>query len=245
MKKKMLFFALLLFNMAGLGHAQNAVHKDYYRSAIKAIKNNNLAELAASMKYINNVDSFIPLDSYHSYSLLGYACLYKNKSAIQKLIAMKANIDEAFCDEVFIYDALYMAIDNEDEGLVKQLLAMGTDPNRPYNENGLCPLAASCNVNNVAIASLLLKHGAKANGLGNLGGDYIECPLIKAVMEGNKDMVLLLLKYGAKKGIKDEEGRTALYYAKQQKHMQIIRILEKKASNRRITSGRRRAKKNG
>ena len=163
MKKKMLFFALLLFNMAGLGHAQKAVHKDYYRSAIKAIKNNNLAELAANMKYINNVDSFIPLDSYHSYSLLGYACLYKNKSAIQKLIAMKTNIDEAFADEIFIYDALYMAINNEDEDLVKQLLTMGADPNRPYNENGLCPLAASCNVNNVAIASLLLKHGAQAD----------------------------------------------------------------------------------
>ena len=231
MKKKMLFFALLLFNMAGLGHAQNAVRKDYYRSAIKAIKNNNLAELAANMKYINNVDSFIPLDSYHSYSLLGYACLYKNKSAIQKLIAMKANIDEAFCDEVFIYDALYMAIDNEDEGLVKQLLAMGADPNKPYNENGLCPLVASCYVNNVAIASLLLKHGAKADGLGNLGGDYIECPLIKAVIKGNKDMVLLLLKHGAKKGIKDEEGRTALYYAKQLKHTPIIQILEKAPVN--------------
>lgn len=231
MKKKMLFFALLLFNMAGFGHVQKAVHKDYYRSAIKAIKNNNLAELAANMKYINNVDSFIPLDSYHSYSLLGYACLYKNKPAIQKLIAMKANIDEAFCDEVFIYDALYMAIDNEDEGLVKQLLAMGADPNRPYNENGLCPLVASCYVNNVAIASLLLKHGAKADGLGNLGGDYIECPLIKAVIKGNKDMVLLLLKHGAKKGIKDEEGRTALYYAKQQKNTSIIQILEKAPGN--------------
>ena len=231
MKKKILFFALLLFNMAGLGHAQKAVHKDYYRSAIKAIKNNNLAELAANMKYINNVDSFIPLDSYHSYSLLGYACLYKNKSAIQKLIAMKTNIDEAFADEIFIYDALYMAINNEDEDLVKQLLTMGADPNRPYNENGLCPLAASCNVNNVAIASLLLKHGAKANGLGNLGGDYIECPLIKAVIKGNKDMVLLLLKHGAKKGEKDEEGRTALYYAKQQKHTSIIQILEKAPGN--------------
>ena len=44
MKKKMLFFALLLFNMAGFGHAQKAVHKDYYRSAIKAIKNNNLRD---------------------------------------------------------------------------------------------------------------------------------------------------------------------------------------------------------
>ena len=229
--KKITFFASFLLCMTSLGHTQNAVHKDYYRSAIKAIQTDNLAELAANMKHINNVDSLIPLDSYHSYSLLGYACLYKNKPAIQKLIAMKANIDEVFSDEIFIYDALYMAIDNEDEGLVKQLLAMGADPNRPYNENGLCPLVASCNVNNIAIASLLLKHGAKADGVGNLGGDYIENPLITAVMKGNKYMVQLLLRYGAKKGIKDEEGRTALFYARQQKHSQIIKILEKTRGN--------------
>ena len=229
--KKVTFFAFFLLCMTSLIHAQKGVHKDYYRSAIKAIQTDNLAELAANMKHINNVDSLIPLDSYHSYSLLGYACLYKNKSAIQKLIAMKTNIDEAFADEIFIYDALYMAIDNEDEGLVKQLLAMGADPNRPYNENGLCPLVASCNVNNIAIASLLLKHGAKADGVGNLGGDYIENPLITAVMKGNKYMVQLLLRYGAKKGIKDEEGRSPLFYARQQKHTQIIKILEKARGN--------------
>ena len=229
--KKTFLFALLLFCMANLGHAQNAVHKDYYRSAIKAIKNNNLAELAANMKYINNVDSFIPLDSYHSYSLLGYACLYKNKPAIQKLIAMKANIDCAYSDEIFIYDALYMAICSEDYTLVKQLLALGADPNKPYNEDGLCPLVASCNVNNIAIASLLLKHGAKADGVGNLGGDYIENPLITAVMKGNKYMVQLLLRYGAKKGVKDETGRSPLFYARQQKHTQIIKILEKARGN--------------
>ena len=229
--KKITFFASFLLCITSLIHAQKGVHKDYYRSAIKAIQTDNLAELATNMKHINNVDSFIPLDSDHSYSLLGYACLYKNKPAIQKLIAMKANIDEVFSDEIFIYDALYMAIDNEDEGLVKQLLAMGADPNRPYNENGLCPLVASCNVNNIAIASLLLKHDAKADGVGNLGGDYIENPLITAVMKGNKYMVQLLLRYGAKKGVKDETGRSPLFYARQQKHTQIIKILEKARGN--------------
>lgn len=229
--KKITFFASFLLCMTSLIHAQKGVHKDYYRSAIKAIQTDNLAELVANMKHINNIDSFIPLDSDHSYSLLGYACLYKNKPAIQKLIAMKANIDEVFSDEIFIYDALYMAIDNEDEGLVKQLLAMGADPNRPYNENGLCPLVASCNVNNIAIASLLLKHGAKADGIGNLGGDYIENPLITAVMKGNKYMVQLLLRYGAKKEVKDETGRSPLFYARQQKHTQIIKILEKARGN--------------
>ena len=104
--KKITFFASFLLCMTSLIHAQKGVHKDYYRSTIKAIQTDNLAELATNMKHINNVDSFIPLDSDHSYSLLGYACLYKNKPAIQKLIAMKANIDEVFSDEIFIYDAL-------------------------------------------------------------------------------------------------------------------------------------------
>lgn len=229
--KRLVLSSLLFLCMASLGYAKKGVHKDYYRSAIKAIKTNNLAELAANMKHINNVDSLIPLDSYHSYSLLGYACLYKNKPAIQKLIAMKANIGCAYSDEIFIYDALYMAICNEDYALVKQLLALGADPNKPYNEDGLCPLVASCNVNNITIASLLLKHGAKADGVGNLGGDYIENPLITAVMKGNKYMVQLLLRYGAKKGVKDEAGRSPLFYARQQKHTQIIKILEKARGN--------------
>ena len=229
--KRLVLSSLLFLCMASLGYAKKGVHKDYYRSAIKAIKTNNLAELAANMKHINNVDSLIPLDSYHSYSLLGYACLYKNKPAIQKLIAMKANIDCAYSDEIFIYDALNMAISNEDYALVKQLLALGADPNKPYNEDGLCPLVASCNVNNIAIASLLLKHGAKADGVGNLGGDYIENPLITAVMKGNKYMVQLLLRYGAKNGVTDEKGRSPLFYARQQKHIQIIKILEKARGN--------------
>lgn len=229
--KKITFFASFLLCMSNLVHAQKGMHKDYYRSAIKAIQTDNLAELATNMKHINNVDSLIPLDSDHSYSLLGYACLYKNKPAIQKLIAMKANIDCAYSDEIFIYDALYMAICSEDYALVKQLLALGADPNKPYNEDGLCPLVASCNVNNIAIASLLLKHGAKADGVGNLGGDYIENPLITAVMKGNKYMVQLLLRYGAKKGVKDETGRSPLFYARQQKHTQIIKILEKARGN--------------
>ena len=64
--KKVTFFAFFLLCMSNLVHAQKGMHKDYYRSAIKAIQTDNLAELATNMKHINNVDSFIPLDSDHS-----------------------------------------------------------------------------------------------------------------------------------------------------------------------------------
>ena len=228
--KRVLIVSLLLLCISGSVHAQKGVRKDYYLVAINAIRANNLAELATNIKHISDIDSLIPLDTYHTYSLLGYACLYKNKAAVQKLISLKANIDYAYSDEIFVYDALYMAINNEDYSLTKQLLSLGADPNKPYNENGLCPLVASCNVNNVAIASLLLKNGAKANGIGNLGGDYIEIPLIAAVMKGNKDMVLLLLKHGAQREVKDESGHSPLFYARQKKNVPIIRMLQKRTA---------------
>ena len=50
-----------------------------------------------------------------------------------------------------------------------------------YNEDGLCPLVMSCNMNSYPVTCLLLQYGAKANGLDNLGGDYITYPLMVAV----------------------------------------------------------------
>ena len=71
---------------------KTVTHKNYYALAIKAIKANNLAELDANIKHIGNIDSLIAADNYHAYTLLGYALLYKNKTATQKLIERKADI---------------------------------------------------------------------------------------------------------------------------------------------------------
>ncbi|WP_449030164.1 ankyrin repeat domain-containing protein [Prevotella melaninogenica] len=109
--------------------------------------------------------------------------------------------------------------------VVKLFLSLGANPNEAYNEDGLCPLAMSCNMNKYPVACLLLQYGAKANGLGNLGGDYITYPLIIAVDKNNINMVKILLKYGAK--VKDKSGISPIFVARRHKNVEMIKLLER------------------
>lgn len=227
MKKTSLLFAFLFLTF-GLGNCQKkAKRQNHYALAIAAIKANKLSELDAQLKHICNIDSLIQKDEDVSYTLLGYACLYNNKAAIEKLIARKASINDAYSDEIYIYDALNIAITEGNYALAKYFISLGAKVNQPYNEEGLCPLALSCMQNNYPIANLLLNHGAEADGVGDLGGNYITYPLIIAVEKRNKAIVQLLLKHGAKKNVKDSEGFTPLSLARKLGYTEIIRILKK------------------
>ena len=92
-KKITLLLAFLLLVLMPAYSQKNVAKQNHYNLAIAAIKANNLSELDAQLKHIKNIDSLIRKDESTSYTLLGYACLYKNKAAIEKLIAQKANID--------------------------------------------------------------------------------------------------------------------------------------------------------
>ena len=111
--------------------------------------------------------------------------------------------------------------------MLKLFLSLGANPNEAYNEDGLCPLAMSCNMNNYPVAYLLLQYGAKANGLGNLGGDYITYPLIIAVDKNNINMVKILLKYGAKTKVRDKSGKSPIFVARRHKNVEMIKLLER------------------
>ena len=94
-----------------------------------------------------------------------------------------------------------MAVDKGNAELVKLFLSLGTNANVAYNEDGLCPLVMSCSMNSYPVTCLLLQYGAKANGLGNLGGDYITYPLIIAVDKNNiKHGESLIEVWGKDKG---------------------------------------------
>ena len=66
---------------------------DHYYLTMKAIKEGNLSDFENNVKHIKNIDSLCHTDTDHSYTLLGYACLYQNKRFIQRLIGMKANTE--------------------------------------------------------------------------------------------------------------------------------------------------------
>ena len=155
------------------------------------------------------------------------ACLYQNKHIVQRLIGMKADMECVYSDDMYCYDALYMAVDKGNAELVKLFLSLGANANVAYNEDGLCPLVMSCSMNSYPVTCLLLQYGAKANGLGNLGGDYITYPLMVAVDKNNINMVKVLLKYGAKTKVKDRSRMSPLSIARRHKNDEMIKLLEK------------------
>jgi ankyrin repeat protein len=70
---------------------------------------------------------------------------------------------------------------------------------------------------------LLLKRGAEVNVQGTLEGFT---PLMTAAAEGLTDVVRILLAAGADRDIKDEDGDTALSFAQQNGHTEVVALLE-------------------
>ena len=220
--KKILLVLLLSVLIAGCNAENNK--KNSYSSIIEAIKKKDNITFVSTIKEISNVDSLIAVDSIHSYSLLGFACLYNNKEAVECLMGMKADPHIAYADDIYIYDALYIAIKTQNENMVLYLINKGLNVNTPYNEDGLCPLVLSCYNNNTTIPELLLKNKANVNGVGNLGGD-VTYPLIIAIENGNENLVKLLLEYGAKTNITDNIGNTPIELAREKGLNRILKLL--------------------
>ena len=70
---------------------------------------------------------------------------------------------------------------------------------------------------------LLMERGADVNVQGTLEGFT---PLMTAAAEGLADVVRLLLGAGADRDIKDVDGDTALSFAKQNGHAEVVALLE-------------------
>ncbi|WP_249113392.1 ankyrin repeat domain-containing protein [Prevotella melaninogenica] len=225
--KRIAFLFVYLFGVLYSGHCPKKQSIDHYYLTIKAIKGGNISDFEKNIKHIKNIDSLFHSDTAHSYTLLGYACLYQNKHIVQRLIEMKADMECVYSDDMYCYDALYMAVDKGNVELVKLFLSLGANANVAYNEDGLCPLVMSCSMNSYPVTCLLLQYGAKANGLGNLGGDYITYPLMVAVDKNNINMVKVLLKYGAKTKVKNRSGMSPLSIARHHKNVAMIKLLEK------------------
>ena len=100
------------------------------------------------------------------------------------------------------------------EAIVKLLLERGATS----KDDALIEASVNGHAN---IVSLLLDSGADVNA--NINGTTA---LMWASINGCEANVKLLLDRGADVNAIDEEGKTALMYAKEEKHSEIISILE-------------------
>lgn len=217
MKIKLLCLIILSFSIGACKkdsttntEKQIALQKqNLYEQIEKAIKANDDDAFDLLIKDIPNLDSLIQEHGTdNSYSLLGYACKYNRCNIAEKIINLNANIEIGHGDEYFEYDALSIAVENEDLCLVKLLLNKGANPNRWYSEEGLTALSVSCRLNNFTISRILIENGANVNGEGDTGTDYIIYPLLFAVGNNNLELVRLLIDNGCKIDITNKQDET-------------------------------------
>jgi len=112
----------------------------------------------------------------------------------------------------------YAAIGNTEK--IRSLIAAG----HVQGEDGGEALSWASMMGHKEIAELLIQNGANVN---HQGGNVVGWPLLHAIARGNKDMVELLISNGAEVNIKTAMGNTALDFARQIQHTEIVELLQK------------------
>ena len=124
-------------------------------------------------------------------------------------------------------EELFKAVTSKDLKLVKKLVGKkGADVNyvRRINDAFYIPVLLQAVMDNsTEIAAFLISKGADVNAK---DGFKMTC-LMWAAHNGNIDLVNLLLDKGADKDAEDQNGMTALRAAKDKRHKEIIKILNK------------------
>ena len=231
MRKVVIILSVLTLIVSSCRQAQSDNAIDIYLQLLEAIEADNQNSFDELIKQIPNIDSLIPIKQEYdyeveiSYSLLGYACKYKRYQLAEKLINLGADIEVGESDEYLVFDALSVAVRNEDLSLIKLLLNSGANPNRWNSEEGFTVLSLSCRLNNYEIAKLLIENGAKVDGEGDTGFDYIHYPLLHAVESNNIKLVQLLIDNNCKIDVRDKQDETPFTIAKRNNNQQIHDLL--------------------
>jgi len=184
--------------------------QNYIKKAIEL----NQADFVHYIDTTKNINAFYKFDESNSYTILGYCCKFGRYDFVKRLILKKADITLGEEDEYYQYDALYVAIENQNEKIVDLLLENKANANSTYTESGLSPLSLACKFSNFHIIEALINHNADIKGNYNPATDMASIPIIEAVKSKNKEAVKLLVEKGADVNQVDLDGISALSYAK-------------------------------
>lgn len=116
---------------------------------------------------------------------------------------------------------LFGAIIGGDVGCVRQLMEFGALPNT-IDHCGVFPLLLAVARQNEDITEYLLEHGADPH-LSQLRTGTRAVHI--AARYGDPDVLRLLLRYNADLDVEDISGKNALYFAAENGHTEIVKIL--------------------
>ncbi len=206
MKTKIFLILALTLCMAACKTGSEKI----YERLFEAIEKNDAKTFDRLVKQLPDIDSLVMADSTAEvrYTPLGYACLHGRCDFVEKLLDRKASIIRGEEFEYYAYDPLYMAIEADNECIVKLLLARGADPNVIYNEYGETPLTFSVQSEQTnRISEMLIDNGANIDGAGDLGfDDEPKYPIFIAMQNNNAEMVRYLIEKGCRLDIGNAEG---------------------------------------
>lgn len=118
--------------------------------------------------------------------------------------------------------ALMFASFNGHSDIIRFLLEKGADVNEQNNE-GRTPLMFASSGPFPEAVELLLGEGADPNVTDSVEG---WSPLMYAAAEGNLEVVQILLNHGADSSLQDDDGETALDFAGNNNHGEVVSLLE-------------------
>ena len=148
-----------------------------------------------------------------------YAAEYGNLKAIQKLIDSKANLNLTLKGGE---NAILQATFRGHPEIAEELIKAGAKIGKP-TRLGLTELIVAADKGYEKLVKILL---AKTGGFNvNKKNFYGETALIRASLQGHKGVVELLLEKDANTNIKDDTGKSALNWARENKHTGIVEIL--------------------
>ncbi|MGE3804044.1 MAG: ankyrin repeat domain-containing protein [Gemmataceae bacterium] len=143
-------------------------------------------------------------------------------AALQAALAEGAPLEWRNRDD---YTPLMVATENGHSEIVRALLAAGADPHGAATNTGADALYIACAQGHLDIVEELLQRGADVNPPADRGGTGYT-PLMAAALSGNLELVQRLVAAGANVQATDLDGRTAIKWAREQKHKEVVKYLK-------------------
>ncbi|WP_028314014.1 ankyrin repeat domain-containing protein [Desulfatibacillum aliphaticivorans] len=153
----------------------------------------------------------------HGLTPLMIASVKGMEQAVQSLISSGAAVN---AQGLRGQTPLYFSVFSKNPRIVQLLLEAGADPNL-NDELNQAPLFFAANAGQVEMVKMLLEYGANVN---NRGGGLEQDALMAASIQGNYEIAKLLLEKDAKFHIPDKQGMTALKFASQLGHTDIVNL---------------------
>lgn len=187
-----------------------------------AVSGGHLDTVECLLQYGANVDA---VEWVGNLTPLGMAVASNRADIARILLTFGADINKAGNNNG--WTPLCSAVYNGNLTMVKFLLDFGADINKK-NTGGSSPIYYAVFSSHLGIVKLLLDNGVNVNEIYSTDRTLLFIHICTRRVETQErlDIIKILLNYGANINHLDDQGKTALDYAKEKNHTGIIKLLQ-------------------